>query len=115
MAAPGAAGIAAIIRQYFIDAEGTYWSAICNQNYASCYPFGSGPSGVLVKAILLHSGNVFGLYIFFYIIPFSHVYYSGSAMLAINKSDGTHQPIPPPPSFDQVMSCFVNQCKVLIF
>lgn len=73
MAAPGAAGIAILIRQYFVDNEGVYWSAVCNLNYAFCSGFE--PSGVLVKAVLLHSG---------------------SAMLDVNVNSG-QQPIAAPP------------------
>lgn len=73
MAAPGAAGMVALIRQYFVDNEGMYWSAVCNQNYAFCSGFN--PSGVLAKAILLHSG---------------------SAMLDVNVHSG-QQPIAAPP------------------
>jgi hypothetical protein len=57
MAAPGAAGVVALIRQYFVDNEGLYWSAVCNQNYNLCSSSGFNPSGVLAKAVLLHSGS----------------------------------------------------------
>ena len=55
MASPSAAGAAALIRQYFIDTNSTYWSIICNEAYIFCQGFE--PSGVLVKAVLLQSGS----------------------------------------------------------
>lgn len=55
MATPGAAGNGLLIRQYFIDPNGKFWRAICNTNYRSCKSFN--PSGVLVKAIAIHSGS----------------------------------------------------------
>lgn len=55
MASPSAAGAAALIRQYFIDATAVYWSAVCNQAYNFCLSFE--PSGVLIKTMLLHSGS----------------------------------------------------------
>ena len=53
MATPGAAGSALLIRQYFLD--GRFWAQSCNQAYSFCGTFE--PSGVLVKALLLHSGS----------------------------------------------------------
>jgi Subtilase family len=55
MASPAAAGVAALIRQYFIDRSKKFWSTICKSRYSFCKPFI--PSGVLVKAVLLHSGK----------------------------------------------------------
>jgi len=55
MSSPAAAGVALLIRQYFSDTSNTYWSSLCNSAYKSCKPFV--PSGVLVKALLLHSGS----------------------------------------------------------
>ena len=53
MASPAAAGSALLIRQYFMDTR--FWSFNCNQLYSNCGPLT--PSGVLVKAIILHSGS----------------------------------------------------------
>lgn len=53
MAAPAAAGAALLVRQYFADAS--FWKSMCNTAYSSCTRFT--PSGVLVKAVLLHSGE----------------------------------------------------------
>jgi len=55
MASPGAAGVALLIRQYFMDTTNAFWSLLCNKAYRNCNPFE--PSGVLVKAVLLHSGT----------------------------------------------------------
>lgn len=74
MASPGAAGMVALIRQYFVDNEGAFWSSVCNMNYNFCNGFN--PSGVLTKAVLLHSG---------------------SAMLNVNVPSG-QQSIAAPPS-----------------
>ena len=53
MACPSAAGAAALIFQYFHDRS--FWASLCNPQYPSCHAFL--PSGVLMKAILLHSGE----------------------------------------------------------
>ena len=60
MASPVAAGTAALIRQYFIDQSFSFWTKHCNSAYAFCRPFT--PSGVLVKATLLHSGTAMQQY-----------------------------------------------------
>jgi hypothetical protein len=60
MASPAAAGAALLVRQYFIDVNKQFYLAICNYHYNFCKSFT--PSGVLVKAILLHSGNPMALY-----------------------------------------------------
>eukprot|EP01042_Synura_sphagnicola_P001243 gene1243-1406_t len=52
MAAPMAAGAAALIHQYFVDAS--FWASYCRPAYMYCRSFQ--PSGVLTKAVLLHSG-----------------------------------------------------------
>ncbi len=53
MASPCCAGAAALIRQYFaVDA---YWKKVCNPLYPNCASMSI--SGVLVKAIVLHSGT----------------------------------------------------------
>lgn len=53
MASPAAAGAAALIRNYYNGVK--FWVITCNKSYASCQRFT--PSGVLVKATLLHSGD----------------------------------------------------------
>lgn len=60
MATPGAAGIALLVRQYFIDSASKFWRAICNINYRSCKSFI--PSGPLIKAIFTHSGKKMSLF-----------------------------------------------------
>lgn len=58
MASPGAAGIAALIRQYFTDYR--FWIKMCESGDPSCRSFI--PSGVLIKTIIIHSGNVMKQY-----------------------------------------------------
>ena len=58
MASPAAAGAAALIRQYFMESK--YWQRVCRSNYQSCGAFA--PSGVLMKALVLHSGTPMDLY-----------------------------------------------------
>jgi hypothetical protein len=53
MASPGAAGTAALIRQYFIDNR--FWSKSCESGDPSCRTFV--PSGVLIKTLMIHSGQ----------------------------------------------------------
>ena len=53
MASPAVAGAAAVIRQFFQDSF--FWESVCNKNYAYCKAFT--PSGVLLKAMILHSGR----------------------------------------------------------
>jgi len=57
-AAPGAAGSAALIMDYFTNSN--FWSSTCNSAYTLCQSFT--PSGVLMKAIVLHSGSSMTLY-----------------------------------------------------
>ena len=57
MAAPAAAGSALLVRQYFVDKNSQFWLAMCDSTYTSCSSDGFKPSGVLVKAILLHAGE----------------------------------------------------------
>lgn len=54
MASPAAAGSAALIRQYFMDNNRRFWTAICKSGYRSCKAFT--PTGYLVKALIIHSG-----------------------------------------------------------
>lgn len=58
MATPAVAGAAALIRQYFRDDK--FWSKTCNKDYDNCKKFR--PSGVLIKALLLHSGQPMSTY-----------------------------------------------------
>jgi len=53
MATPAAAASCALIRQYFRDRK--FWASSCRKAYHNCAPFT--PSGVLIKAILLHSAT----------------------------------------------------------
>jgi hypothetical protein len=55
MATPAAAGIALLVRQYFMSSNSSFWTGRCNPADKFCGAFT--PSGVLVKAILLHSGS----------------------------------------------------------
>lgn len=52
MASPAAAGAAALIMQYFRDAN--FWAKNCNSIYWFCKPLY--PSGRMVKVLLIHSG-----------------------------------------------------------
>ena len=58
MASPAAAGAAALMRQYFMDEK--FWKSVCNPTYATCKVFP--PSGVLLKALILHSGTSMDLW-----------------------------------------------------
>jgi hypothetical protein len=60
-AAPAAAGIALMIRQYFEDDQAVFWLAVCASKYKACSP-SFVPSGVLIKAVLLHSGGAMNQY-----------------------------------------------------
>jgi len=60
MASPAAAGNALLVREYFEDPKGLFWTKVCRSSYRSCHSFS--PSGVLVKTILLHSGAAMALY-----------------------------------------------------
>jgi hypothetical protein len=60
MASPAAAGAALLIRQYFVDTYQQFNLAVCISWYKFCKSFE--PSGVLVKAILLHAGNPMTVY-----------------------------------------------------
>lgn len=51
MASPAAAGFAALVIQYFQDSY--FWKTVCNAAYPSCVSFR--PSGVLTKAVMIHS------------------------------------------------------------
>ena len=56
MATAVLAGVAVLVRQFFMDAS--HWASLCDTRYDSCTR-GKGvePSGVLLKAVLLHSGE----------------------------------------------------------
>ena len=53
MASPAAAAAAALVSQFFSDDR--FWAASCDVSYFNCKAFI--PSGVLLKAALLHSGQ----------------------------------------------------------
>lgn len=50
-----------MIRQYFEDDQAVFWLAVCASKYQACSP-SFVPSGVLVKAVLLHSGGAMNQY-----------------------------------------------------
>lgn len=61
MATPAAAGAAALLRQYFQDHEKKFWTKVCSpSDDMFCQAFT--PSGMLLKALLLHSGEAMSLY-----------------------------------------------------
>lgn len=60
MASPAAAGTALLVRQYFMDTNTRFWTKVCRSIYKSCKAFE--PSGVMTKAILLHSTSPMSLY-----------------------------------------------------
>lgn len=61
MATPAAAGAAALMRQYFEDREGRFWTQSCKpSDDLFCKAFT--PSGMLLKALMIHSGNPMSLY-----------------------------------------------------
>ena len=51
MAAPGVAGGALLLRDYFVNV----WGSVCRSSYAYCKSFE--PSGYLLKALIIHSGQ----------------------------------------------------------
>ena len=53
MASPGAAGLAALAKEYFERSD--LWESACNKKYKFCQSYKI--SGVLTKALLLHSGT----------------------------------------------------------
>lgn len=53
MAAPVVAGMAILLREYFLNVYPT----ICNKAYSFCNGNARAPSGYLLKAVLLHSGE----------------------------------------------------------
>jgi hypothetical protein len=61
MATPAVAGAAALIRQYFIDKEGKFWTKACSPS-SDMFCTAFTPSGMLLKALLLHSGEAMSLY-----------------------------------------------------
>eukprot|EP01041_Mallomonas_annulata_P010119 gene10119-21088_t len=60
MACPVVAGAALLIRQYFIDSA--FWASICNTSFKQCRSGAFNPSGYLVKAVILHSGQAMHRY-----------------------------------------------------
>ena len=61
MASPAAAGAAVMLRQYFQDRERKFWTKTCHPSSDMfCKPFT--PSGMLLKALLIHSGEPMSRY-----------------------------------------------------
>lgn len=58
MSCPAAAGLAALIKEYFTRSD--LWVSVCNKRYKYCQPFVA--SGVLTKTLLLHSGTKLDLF-----------------------------------------------------
>ena len=50
-----------MIRQYFEDDQAVFWLAVCASKYQACSS-SFVPSGVLVKAVLLHAGGAMNQY-----------------------------------------------------
>jgi len=61
MATPAAAGAAALLRQYFQDREGKFWTKSCSPS-SDRYCAAFTPSGMLLKALLVHSGEAMSNY-----------------------------------------------------
>jgi hypothetical protein len=61
MAAPAAAGAAAMLRQYFQDREKQFWTKTCSPS-SDLFCTAFTPSGMLLKALLLHSGDAMTKY-----------------------------------------------------
>jgi hypothetical protein len=53
MAAPVVAGMAILLREYFMN----LYPTLCNPSYSSCDGKGVTPTGYLLKAVLLHSAQ----------------------------------------------------------
>lgn len=60
MASPSAAGTGALVRQYFSDGSGNFWTGVCKSVYRSCKAFS--PTGYLIKGILIHSAMQMSLF-----------------------------------------------------
>jgi len=58
MACPGAAGLAALVKEFFERSD--LWASVCNSRYKYCQSFSV--SGVLTKALLIHSGKQLDLF-----------------------------------------------------
>jgi subtilisin family serine protease len=61
MATPAVAGAAALLKQYFQDQEGKFWTKACSPSSDS-FCNALTPSGMLLKALLIHSGEPMSLY-----------------------------------------------------
>lgn len=59
-ATPVVAGSLALVRQYFQDWQ--FWALFCNRDYALCKKGAFSPSGSLLKAIAIHSGQAISKY-----------------------------------------------------
>jgi hypothetical protein len=55
MSTPITAGNALLVRQYFMDPK--HWATMCSKDLPHCMKTGFTPSGYLLKAIFLHSGE----------------------------------------------------------
>lgn len=55
MATPLVAGVALLMRQYFMDPA--FWAANCNPLYRNCREGSFTPSGYLLKSLIVHSGQ----------------------------------------------------------
>ena len=60
MATPLTAGTALLVRQYYENS--TFWQANCATGYSTCVSGAFSPSGYLVKATILHSGEAITRY-----------------------------------------------------
>lgn len=60
MATPLTAGTALLVRQYFMNSA--FWATYCNSQYSSCVNGSFTPTGYLVKAVFLHSGQAMQRY-----------------------------------------------------
>ncbi|KAJ1433321.1 peptidase S8/S53 domain-containing protein, partial [Ochromonadaceae sp. CCMP2298] len=60
MATPAVAGASLLIRNYFSSTSNDFWAGHCDTSYQWCGAFT--PSGVMTKALLLHSGTGMQMY-----------------------------------------------------
>jgi subtilisin family serine protease len=55
MATPLTAGTALLVRQYFMDSA--FWAKYCDSQYSTCVDGSFTPTGYMIKAVILHSGQ----------------------------------------------------------
>lgn len=60
MAAPVVGGNVALVHQYFSNSS--YWASVCSPTYPHCKDGSFTPKGSLVKALILHSGDIMTQY-----------------------------------------------------